>query len=314
MKLLVTDPMPRRVVEAFNRLVPAGLTLEVVEDASEVTLASKVADTDVILSSRAPLTSGLLDHAKKLSFIQILGVGTDQVDLEWARVHGVPVSHTPAANADAVAEWTVLALLSLTRRFIAAERRVREGEWPFLEFVASPPPGLSSLAVGLVGLGSIGRAVALRLSPFGPRLFYHTRHPVSEAPGGAAYLPLPDLLERCDVISLHVPLTDATRGLIGREELSRMRQGSFLVNAARGDLVDEAALREAIVSGHLAGAALDVLQGEGSGGNPFRDLPQVIVTPHMAGATADSLRRMMAMALENLGLVATGREPQHRVV
>jgi len=314
MKLLVTDPMPGRVVEAFSRLVPAELTLDVVEDASWATLASKVADADVILSSRAPLTPVLLNHAKKLSFIQVLGAGTDQVDLAWARAHGIPVSHTPAANAEAVAEWTVLALLSLTRRFIAAERRVREGEWPFLEFVTTPPPGLSSLAVGLVGLGAIGRAVALRLSPFGARLFYHARHPVSEPPGGAAYLPLPDLLEKCDVISLHVPLTDATRGLIGREELARMRQGSFLVNAARGDVVDETALRAAILSGHLAGAALDVLQHEESGANPFRDLPEVVVTPHMAGATTDSLRRMMAMALENLGLVAAGREPRHRVV
>lgn len=314
MKLLVTDPMPKQVVEAFRRLMPAGLALDVVEDASADTLRSRLADADILLSSRAPLTSGVLDLARKLAFIQVMGAGTDQVDLEWARAHRVPVSHTPAVNADAVAEWTVLAILSLTRRFVAAERSVRQGEWPFFEFVSSPPPGLSSLTIGLVGLGSIGGAVALRLVPFGCRLFYNTRHPVSDPPGGAVHLALPELLAKCDVISLHVPLTEATRGLIGKDELALMRPGRFLVNAARGDVLDEAALREALTSGHLAGAALDVLQHEERGGNPFRDLPQVIVTPHMAGATTDSLRRMMALALENLGRVAAGQEPRHRVV
>lgn len=314
MHLVVTDPLPAGVVEALGRLLPAGLTLDAVEDADEATLAAHLTDADIVLCSRAPLTSHLLDRARNLAFIQVLGAGVDQVDLDWAMAHRIPVAHTPAANADAVAEWTVLAILALCRRFMAAERRVRAGEWPFLDFVAQPPPGLASLTVGIVGLGAIGRAVAERLAAFGTRLAYHARHPVGDAPGGAVHLPLRELLHTSDVVTLHVPLTDDTRGLIGRDELAAMRPGSFLVNAARGDVVDEMALREAILSGHLAGAALDVLAREEAGGNMFRDLSQVIVTPHIAGATTDSLRRMLALALDNLGRVAAGQEPRHRVV
>ncbi len=171
---------------------------------------------------------------------------------------------------------------------------------------------LASTTVGLVGFGSIGRAVAQRLAPFGSRLQYTASHavdPTTEQQFGVRYASLEDLLATSTIVSLHVPLTGATRGLIGEAELAKMPAGAFLVNTSRGEVLDESALRHAIESGKLGGAALDVLYNEGPGGNPFADLPQVIVTPHIAGGSRAAVERALQMALANVARFLRGEPP-----
>jgi phosphoglycerate dehydrogenase-like enzyme len=169
--------------------------------------------------------------------------------------------------------------------------------------------------VGLIGLGQIGQSVAERLAPFGPRILYATRHPVPEAEArlGAEWRTIPDLLSDSTIVSLHLPLSDATRHLIGAAELASMPRGSYLVNTGRGGLVDEAALRAAIVSGHLAGAGLDVIDGETEGVNPFADLPTVIVTPHIGGGSRNSMANVVERCTANIRRYLAG-EPVLDVV
>ncbi|HVW31434.1 MAG TPA: NAD(P)-dependent oxidoreductase, partial [Acidimicrobiia bacterium] len=168
--------------------------------------------------------------------------------------------------------------------------------------------------VGLVGLGSIGEEVARRLSGFGPEVLYTARRrrdEATEARLGARYAPLDELLRRSDIVSLHTPLTDETRHLIGPAELAAMKPGALLVNTSRGGLVDEAALRAAIESGHLGGAALDVLADESA--NPFADLASVVVTPHLAGVSNRSLPRAVQMTVTNIERCLRGEGPEHPV-
>jgi phosphogluconate 2-dehydrogenase len=157
-------------------------------------------------------------------------------------------------------------------------------------------------------MGNIGQAVAERLVPFGSRIVYHARRllPEVEARLGVAWLPLDELLHRSTILTLHVPLSPATHHLIGAAELARMPPGAWLVNAGRGGLVDEAALRDAIERGHLAGAALDVLEQETDGGNPFADLPDVIVTPHLGGGSRNSMSAVVERCVANITRLLNG--------
>jgi D-3-phosphoglycerate dehydrogenase len=168
----------------------------------------------------------------------------------------------------------------------------------------------------LVGLGAIGRAVAERLRPFGPSVRYTTRRQLdagTEERLGVTYASLPELLASSTIVSLHLPLSEETRHLIGAAELAQMQPGSLLINTSRGGLVDEAALRDALKRGHLGGAGLDVLQQERAGGNPFTDLPNVIVTSHISGSSRPSGERIVRMAAANIARVLAGEPPQHLV-
>jgi phosphoglycerate dehydrogenase-like enzyme len=167
--------------------------------------------------------------------------------------------------------------------------------------------------LGLIGLGSIGMAVAERLVAFGPRLLYTQRRraaPDLEARLSVQYAGLEELLAASDIASVHVPLTESTRGLIGEPELARMRPGALLINTSRGEVVDEPALRRALESGRLGGAALDVLVDERDGGNPFADLPHVIVTPHVGGPSRAGTRRMIEESVANIKRYLAGEMPR----
>jgi lactate dehydrogenase-like 2-hydroxyacid dehydrogenase len=246
-------------------------------------------------------------------FIQQFGAGYDPVDLSAVQAAGVLVAYNPGVNAAAVAEHTLLLMLALLKNLAWSEGWARQGQFVLDR---TPEAGIGDLAdatVGLVGLGAIGQAVAERLAPFGSCLLYHTprrRSAELEARLGVTWLPLPDLLERSDVVSLHLPLTAETQQLIGEAELALMPRGAYLINTARGGLVDEAALRRAITSGHLAGAGLDVIADEVAGRNPFADLPQVLVTLHLGGASNSSLRGMVERSAANIRRFVTG-EPVH---
>ena len=312
-KVLLIDPMPLPLVERFRPMFPAGADLNVVPTDSEEDLAQHAAETEILLVISRKVDARLLSFVPRVRFIQRVGVGYDNFDLDALQAAGIVAAYTPGANAVAVAEHTILLMLALLKRFAAAESATRQGGWPTAEMFQAGIGELAGTTVGLVGFGNIARAVAQRLAPFGSRLQYTASHavdPATEQQFGVRYASLDDLLASSTIVSLHLPLTGATRGLIGEAELAKMPTGAFLVNTSRGELIDEAALHRAIVSGKLGGAALDVLYNERPGGNPFTDLHQVIVTPHMAGGSNAAVGRALQMAITNVARFLRGESPR----
>ena len=315
-RILLIDPLPLPLVERMRPMFPAGTNLDVVSSLSEEDLARHAADADILLVIHRKVDAHILSILPHVRFIQRVGVGYDNLDLEALQAAGVVAAYTPGANAVAVAEHTILLMLALLKRFPAAESATRQGGWPTMELFQAGIGDLANSTVGLVGFGSIGQAVAKRLAPFESHLLYTARHAVDSATEqqfGVRYVSLDDLLASSTIVSLHVPLTEATRRLIGETELAKMQAGAFLVNTSRGEVIDEAALHHAIESGKLGGAALDVLSNEDPGGNPFADLSQVIVTPHIAGGSRAAVERAIQMALANIARYLRG-EPVHDLV
>lgn len=247
---------------------------------------------EAVIASTERYDASVLDQAPDLRLIARTGIGLDSVDLEAARARGVIVSWTPEAPSDSAAELTVGLLLGLARHIAAADRLVRRGGWERKIGVL-----LKERTVGIVGLGRIGSRVARLLRPFGCRLLATDIDPAvapRAADLGVELVALPDLLARVDVLTLHVPLTPATRGLIDAAALARLRPGALLVNTSRGEVLDEAALLAALEAGHLAGAALDVFCEEPYQG-PLAARDDVLLTCHM-GSCSDAGRRAMELA------------------
>lgn len=257
------------------------------------------------------IDASALDTAESLQVIARYGVGLDGVDLAVATAKGIVVTNTPGANAQAVSELTIGLMLSLARQICAGNQAVRQGEWPRYAGV-----GLQGKTVGLLGFGTIGREVAARLRSFGCQLLAtdpNVTAPEAEA-NGARLVPLAQLLSDADFISLHAALLSETRGIVDRDFLQRMKPGSFLVNTARGELIDEDALLQALQEGRLAGAALDCFSQEPPvESNPLLRMPQVVVTPHTGAHTDQAMNRMGRMALESCLAVLQGERPEHVV-
>jgi phosphoglycerate dehydrogenase-like enzyme len=253
-----------------------------------------------------------LDAASDLKVIARYGVGYNNVDLESAKKRGITVTITPGANAKSVAELTAALILNLLRPVLICSQETRGGEWPRRKGFS-----LEGKTVGLIGLGAIGKETATRLFGFDCDLLAYDIYEDKEFAGqfNIDYVPLDELLEKADIISLHLPGTPDTVQLVNEDFIGKMKTGSWLVNTARGDLVDEEALVKALKSGKLRGAALDVYQQEPPGkDNPLLALENVILTPHM-GAHADSATNAMGrMALDECLRVLSGEEPRFRIV
>lgn len=263
-------------------------------------LARRVGDAEVVLNIRAHarFTPAVLDACPRLRLISIWGTGTDNVDLAACRVRGITVTHTPGVNAHAVAEHTLALMLAVTRRLPALDRAVRQGQWPRGLLVQ-----LEGKALGLVGLGAIGTRVAHLARAFGMALLVSTWGPDGgrAAAVGARHVPLETLLAEADVVSLHLRLSEATRGYLGREHLRRMKPTAYLINTARAALVDRAALLEALRDGWIAGAGLDVFHEEPlPPDDPLLGLPNVVLTPHNAGMTREVIEAGLHRAVENI--------------
>jgi (S)-sulfolactate dehydrogenase len=243
------------------------------------------------------VTAELLDAAPGLEVVGRLGVGLDNIDLAACEARGVAVRPATGANAAAVAEYVVGALLLLVRGVFDAGPRMTAGEWPRADLVGRE---LGGRRLGLVGFGTIAREVADRARALGMQIAAHD--PFLPDDSGAwqqaERMALPELLARCDAISLHVPLTDGTRHLVDARAIEAMPEGAVLVNTSRGGVVDEAAVVSALRSGHLGGAALDVFEDEpltGEAASRFAGVPNLVLTPHVAGVTIESNRRVSAM-------------------
>jgi glyoxylate reductase len=247
----------------------------------------------------------LLDAAPSLRAISNYAVGVDNVDLEAATRRGIPVGNTPDVLTEATADLALALMLAVARRLPEGDAFVRRGDWLTWEPTLLLGRDLHDATVGIVGLGRIGRAVQGRVEGFGARVLH------TSASGG---VPLAEVLGRSDFVTLHCPLTPDTRGLIGDEALEQMKPTAYLVNTARGELVDTAALTRALHSGAIAGAALDVTDPEPlSGGHVLLDAPNLLVVPHIGSATHATREAMADMAVDNLLAGLAGERMRHCV-
>ena len=261
---------------------------------SEADLRAALPESDALLAWGGPVTAEMIARAPRLRVIARAGAGYDAVDLAAATARQIAVAVTPGANAESVAEHVFALLLALTRNVLGNDRSIRAGGW---DRKAVRP--LRGTTLGVVGLGRSGWAVARRALAFGMRVVAAGRHAedVPDPGPGIAWRALEDLLAESDVVSLHLPLTAATRGLFDRRAFARMRPGALFINTARGGLVIEADLIESLTAGHLAGAGLDVQASEPPGpGNPLLTLPNVVLSPHIAGVDTAALDDMAERA------------------
>ena len=271
-----------------------------------------------------PVTAHVLNHIPSVRMIQSAGAGYDQVDVDSAAALGIPVANSPGHNTGTVAELTVAMLIGLQRRMLPADREIKAGRYQAMResLFKIGLPELGETTLGLVGFGAVGRKVAQVTNLLGASvMYYDVKRPSADEEQAlqVQFKPLHELLACCSAVSLHAPLTPTTRGLMGAAELARMPGGAYLVNTARGELIEPRALAEALESGHLAGAALDTLAPEPPpGDHPLLNLSpaareRLLLTPHIAGTTQGAFHRMLTGALNNLQTVAAGGPPRHVV-
>lgn len=263
------------------------------------------------------IDAAVLDRAPRLRIVANAVVGYEHVDLEACRARGITVTTTPDVLTDATADVAMALVLNVLRRLPQAERSLRAGGfhgWEFHDYLGAD---LAGRTLGIFGMGRIGRAVARRAAAFGMRIIHHSRTPIPEDEAralGTEAVDFDALIDRSDVLSLHAPLTPETRHVIGADVLRRMRPGAYLVNTARGPLVDEAALVDALREGRLAGAGLDVYEHEPAVHPGLLELPNVVLLPHVGSATRETRGAMAMLAARNVHAVLTGRPPLTPVV
>ncbi len=252
----------------------------------------------VLLRASPPFTEKVLASAPGLKIIAKHGAGVDSVDMTAATRHGIAVMVAGGANADAVAEHALAMMLSLARELPRFDAGLRKGEWKSLNYMVRD---FHARTVGIVGYGQIGERTARLVRACGAQVVIHTRSKITPPEGMSLEPDFNRLLESVDILSLHCPLTEKTRGLVGAAQLARMKPGALLINTARGPVVDEPALLEALQGGKLAGAGLDTFVVEpATAENPLFRLPNVLVTPHIAAMTTDAMVRMGTVAASNI--------------
>jgi glyoxylate reductase len=314
MKVVVTRRLPAgveaRLAERFDaELNPGDSTFD------RERLREAMRRCDVLVPSvRDRIDGGLVAEAgERLRLIANFGAGTDNIDLPAARARGIAVTNTPDVLTEDTADLVMALILMGPRRLGEGERNLRSGLWRGWGPTDQLGRSLTGKALGIVGLGRIGGAVARRARAFGMAVHYHNRRPV--AGEEARYWPdLDSMLPEMDVVSLNAPYGAETRHLIDRRRLALMRSGSWLINAARGGLVDEEALIEAVATGGIAGAALDVYPNEPEIDPRLLELPNLVLLPHLGSATLESRTAMGEKVLANIAAFAEGRELPDRVL
>jgi D-3-phosphoglycerate dehydrogenase len=306
--VMVTESIDPAGIEYLRRFA------QVVTPAApdEAAIVDDAGCVDAMLVRVAPITARVIDAAPRLRHIQKHGVGVDAIDVAHATARGIPVSFTPEANATAVAEHAVTAALAAFKRLAIQDAIVSAGQWR--PAMTLPVHELAGRTAGVVGGGRIGRKVVHALvHGFGMRglIFDPFLTPADLADEGIELTAtLTELLQQADLVSLHVPLTPATRHLIDADALSAMRPTAVLVNTCRGPVVDEDALARALESGQIAGAAIDVFAEEPPASSPLLHAPNVLLTPHFAGLTVESNRRMAVHAASEVRRVLAGEPPR----
>lgn len=295
--------------------------LQIYESTADGEIAGRIADADAVLTNKIRLTPDLIEAAGQLEFIGLTATGTDNIDLEAARAHGIAVANIRAYCTESVVEHVFGVLLMLSHNLHAYVASVEAGRWqrasdPFL--LDHPARELSAMTLGIVGYGELGSAVARMAEAFGMRVLVAARPGTDSVPDGR--IAFEDMVGRADVISLHCPLNQATRGLFGGDQFRSMKSSAILINTARGGLVDSAALAAALASGEIGAAAVDVLPEEPPvNGDPLLDYladhpnGNLIVTPHVAWATAEARQNAIDELAANVRAFRAG-ESRNRVV
>jgi D-3-phosphoglycerate dehydrogenase / 2-oxoglutarate reductase len=297
-RVLVADPIHEQG-RALLASTP-GLVVEVANGLDEPALCQRIGDYDaLIVRSKTRVTASVIEAARKLKVIGRAGIGVDNIDVTAATERGIVVFNTPDANATTTAELALAHLLSLSRSLPQADRSVRRGEWKPGDFIGTE---LAEKTVGIVGFGTIGRIVARRCLAFRMRVLAFDPYVVPDVirETGAEPADLDTLLASSDYVTLHCPLNEATRNLIDASRLKRMKPAARLINCARGGLVDETALVEALSSGHLAGAALDVFAIEPPGASLLMGLDNVVMTPHLGASTKEAQQAVSLKIAEHV--------------
>lgn len=287
MRLLICDPTAPEAIQAMRE---AGIEADVRDDITPQDLETVIADYEaMVVRSRTKVRAPVIDKATNLKLIVRGGVGLDNIDVDYAESKGIEVRNTPAASSNSVAELTIGYLLALVRQVPQVTASMKDGKWEKKAF--SKGTELAGKTLGLVGFGRIGNLTAQKAAALGMEVLFHRRTP-TEVPG-ATQVSLDELLARSDFISLHVPHTSETHYIIGAEAFEKMKDGVYVVNCGRGGTLDEAALYDAVVSGKVAGAALDVFEDEKEErGRRLIELPQVIGSPHVGAGTAEARARV----------------------
>jgi glyoxylate reductase len=278
-------------------------------------LVSRAASVDGLLTLLTErVDAALIEGSPRLRALSNYAVGVDNIDLEAAAARGIPVGNTPDVLTDATADLTWALLLAAARKLPEAIASVRDGDWVTWEPAGFLGVSVAGATLGIVGFGRIGRAVAQRAAGFEMTMLCHSASRPGGQPAAPSHVALDELLERSDFVSLHCPLTPSTYHLIDADALARMRPSAILINTARGPIVDQAALRAALVAGEIAGAALDVTDPEPlPGGDPLLSAPNLIVVPHIGSATRAARERMADLAVDNLLAGLDGRPMPHQV-
>ncbi len=301
----VLDPMSEAMQEKVRGFAQ-GLDLQFAASPSEEDFRTAVSGARYIVSRNLGLPAAVLRAADAVQLVHQWGTGTDKIPLDVAREMKVPVARSPGVNAPTVADLTIGLMIAALRRIPQHHINTRAGKWT----VSALFPGardLNGRTVGLIGYGAIGQIVARRLSGFDCDVMYYRRSgPMDTA--DARFAQMDEILSSCDILSLHLPLTDASRHTIGAAQLAQMKQGAVLVNTGRGGLVDEAALIAALNGGHLSAAALDVFAQEPvNTDNPLLRMDNVVTLPHIGGHTEDNLARMVNHWAANIRAFEAGQ-------
>ena len=284
MRILVAEPVAREGVE----LLRAQHQVDERHGLTHDDLCAIMADYDaLIVRSQVQVDAGLIAAGTRLVVVGRAGVGTDNVDLEAATRAGIVVVNAPTGNTIAAAEHTFALLYGLARKTAAADASLRRGEWKRAQFTGLE---LRGRTLGIIGLGKIGQAIAVRARAMEMTVIGVDPFVTAEAAAnhGVELVELDELLERADILTVHVPLTRATRGLIGRDAIAKMKPGSIVLNVARGGILDETAVAESLQSGHLGGAGIDVFDKEPPAGSPLLEAPNTLLTPHLGASTAEA--------------------------
>lgn len=281
-----------------DRLRAAGCEVRILPGGDRTALLEALSDADAWITGFEPVGAETLDGAPGVRVVAKCGAGTDNFDRAYLRQRGIAAVNVPGGNAGAVAEWSMAQLLALARRTTDADRSVRAGRWgPVVG------DGLDGRVLGVVGLGRVGRRVADLARAFGMRVLAHDPglDPAAVRELGASPAGLAELCDTADAVSLHVPLTEATRGLVGAAQLDLLGPRGYLLSSSRGGVVDEAALVRALREDRLGGAALDVFDSEPlPGDSPLRDAPRLLLSPHTAGYSDTALAAVTTTCAENV--------------
>ena len=322
----VVSLLPRQHFEMYEIEKPQQweLIFQYEHGTEDIIKSCKGADFLLVPAGYPYITAGILDNIPSISMVQVFGTGFDKVDIQAAASANIPVANTPGVNSGTVAEFTVGMIIALQRRIVHCDREIKEGRHSEIKqrIIREGQKEISGTKVGLIGLGAIGRRVAFIASMLGAIVSYYDPLPLSvedERELSARFSSFEEILVKNEVISLHLPLTEHTKNLIGARELSLMKKDTLLINTSRGAVVDQHALADALENGNIAGAAIDTLYPE----PPLPDHPllnlsraaseKLLLTPHIAGVTKRAFAEMLKEAILNIEKVTRGGLPKYIV-